>query len=257
MKVVILAGGYGSRLGEYTSEIPKPMVSIGGKPILLHIMQHFGSYGFQEFYLALGYKSEVIKKYFLNYHVLNSNFTVNLSNGELSNIEEKEDWKVSLIDTGKNTMTGGRLKRLKPFVGNKTFLMTYGDGISDINLNELVDFHKSHGKMVTITAVHPAARFGELEIEKNIVKKFSEKPQTINGWINGGYFIMEPEFFDFIENDSTVLEKDPLEKIAEIGELMSFKHEGFWQCMDTKRDKDLLEHLIKKRQTPWMRNKKY
>ena len=257
MKVVILAGGYGSRLGEYTLEVPKPMVSIGDKPILWHIMQHFSSFGFKEFYLALGYKSEVIKKYFLNYHVLNSNFTVNLSNGELSNIEERDDWKVSLIDTGKNTMTGGRLKRLKPFVGNKTFLMTYGDGISDINLDELVDFHKSHGKMVTITAVHPAARFGELDIENNIVKKFSEKPQTINGWINGGFFIMEPEFFDFIENDSTVLEKDPLEKIAEIGELMSFKHEGFWQCMDTKRDKDLLENLLKKRETPWMRNKKF
>jgi len=257
MKVVILAGGYGSRLGEYTLEVPKPMVSIGDKPILWHIMQHFSSFGFKEFFLALGYKSEVIKKYFLNYHVLNSNFTVNLSNGELSNIEERDDWKVSLIDTGKNTMTGGRLKRLKPFVGNKTFLMTYGDGISDINLDELVDFHKSHGKMVTITAVHPAARFGELDIENNIVKKFSEKPQTINGWINGGFFIMEPEFFDFIENDSTVLEKDPLEKIAEIGELMSFKHEGFWQCMDTKRDKDLLENLLKKRETPWMRNKNF
>jgi len=253
MKVVILAGGYGSRLGEYTVDTPKPMVKIGGKPILWHIMKHFSLYNCQNFYLAIGYKQEVIKNYFLNYSILNSDFTVNLLKGSLSNIQEQENWNVSLIDTGRDTMTGGRLKRLKDHIGNETFLCTYGDGLSNINIKKLIQFHKSHGKMVTITAVHPIARFGELNLKGNNVYKFAEKPQTFQGWVNGGFFVMEPEFLDLIGNsDSIVLEKEPLEKVCQIGELVAYRHEGFWQCMDTKRDKDSLENLLKIGNPPWL-----
>ena len=252
MKVVILAGGFGTRIAEYTDTIPKPMVSIGGRPIIWHIMRTYASFGFKEFYLALGYKAEVIKNYFLNYRNLNSDFTINLENGEIiSEGWDKVDWKVTLIDTGLKTMTGGRLKRMKPYVSDDTFLLTYGDGLSDININSLIQFHKSHKKMITVSAVHPGARFGELEIEDNTVISFKEKPQTKKGWINGGYFVVEPQFFELIEGDDTILEKNPLEKATELGELKAFHHEGFWQCMDTRRDRDHLESLWNNGNAPW------
>ena len=253
MKVVILAGGYGSRLGEYTVDTPKPMVKIGKKPILWHIMKHFSLYGLNDFYLAIGYKQEVIKKYFLDYHALNSDFTVNLLSGSLSNIKQSEDWNVSLIDTGEDTMTGGRLKRLKQYLGKEPFLCTYGDGVSNVNIKKLIEFHKEQRKMVTITAVHPAARFGELNLNGNLVEAFSEKPQTFKGWVNGGFFVMEPEFLDYIEKDDTILERSPLEKVASLGELVAYRHEGFWQCMDTKRDKDTLEKIIESNSIPWLK----
>jgi glucose-1-phosphate cytidylyltransferase len=252
MKVVILAGGFGTRLSEYTESIPKPMVSIGGKPILWHIMNTYARFKYKDFYVALGYKAEVIKEYFLNYRTLNSDFTVDLSNGNIvSHQQDVVDWKITLVDTGVDSMTGGRVKRMKDFIGNETFLLTYGDGVANIDIDALVKFHKSHGKMVTVSAVHPGARFGELGINNNVVVSFKEKPQTVKGWINGGYFIMEPEFFDLISNDSTILEKEPLEKAAEMGELMAYQHSGFWQCMDTKRDKDNLEELWKIGSAPW------
>ncbi len=247
MKVFLLAGGFGTRLAEYSTIIPKPMVKIGDKPILCLIMKTFANYGHNDFYLALGYKAEVIKEYFLNYYTHNSDFTIDLSSGLVStHSKSKVDWKISLIDTGLNTMTGGRLKRMKEYINNEPIFLTYGDGLCDVNLDELLLFHKSHGKLVTVTAVHPGARFGELLIDNNEVKFFQEKPQTQKGWINGGYFIIEPEFLDLIENDNTILEKEPLEKASQMGELMAFKHEGFWQCMDTKRDKDNLEVLLKR-----------
>ena len=247
MKVFLLAGGFGTRLAEYSTIIPKPMVKIGEKPILCLIMKTFANYGYNDFHLALGYKAEVIKDYFLNFYTNNSDFTIDLSSGLVSTHSEKKvDWKISLIDTGLNTMTGGRLKRMKKFINNEPFFLTYGDGLCDVNLDELLLFHKSHGKLVTVTAVHPGARFGELLIDNNEVKFFQEKPQTQKGWINGGYFIIEPGFLDLIENDNTILEKEPLEKASQMGELMAFKHQGFWQCMDTKRDKDNLEVLLKR-----------
>ncbi len=252
MKVILLAGGFGSRLSEYTDVIPKPMVTIGGKPIITHIMNSYASYGHKDFYIALGYKAEVIKNYFLRYQLLHSDFTIDLFTGQTKTHNTNSlDWKVTLVDTGINTMTGGRVKRMREYIGDETFMLSYGDGLSDINIKKLLDFHKSHGKMITITSVHPSARFGELQLDEEKVISFSEKPQTGKSWINGGFFVIEPRFFDFINNDSTVLEKKPLEKAAEIGELMAFKHEGFWQCMDTKRDKDYLESLWKINK-PWV-----
>ena len=225
MKVVILAGGFGTRLSEYTSKIPKPMVKINNKPILIHIMEHYNKFGFNEFYIAIGYKGNVIKKYFT---------------------KQKFNWKVKLINTGLNTMTGGRLKRLKKIIGDETFMMTYGDGISDINLNRLLKFHKRNKKLVTLSAVRPPARFGAIKIKGNKVKLFKEKDKVDEGWINGGFFVMEPKFLNYIKNDKTFLEKEPLENIGKKGQLMAFKHNGFWQCMDTKRDKDRLEQILKK-----------
>lgn len=252
MKVIILAGGFGIRLSEYTENIPKPMVTIGGRPILWHIMSNYAKYGFNDFNLALGYKAEIIKEYFLHYRSLNSDFTVSMSNGDIAYHQtDTVDWRVTMVDTGKNSMTGGRVKRMQPFIGNERFLLTYGDGLSNVNLDELLSFHESHGKMVTVTAVHPGARFGELEIEEKQVKSFKEKPQTGKGWINGGFFVIEPEFFDFIEGEQTVLEQAPLEKAAAAGELMAFQHEGYWQCMDTKRDRDTLEELWLSDNPPW------
>jgi len=252
MKVVILAGGFGTRLSEYTESIPKPMVTVGGKPILWHIMNTYAKFDHKDFYIALGYKAEIIKEYFLNYRALNSDFTVNLSNGSIvEHQQDAVDWKVSLVDTGLNSMTGGRVKRVQNFIGNEPFLLTYGDGVANIDIDALVKFHKSHGKMVTVSAVHPGARFGELDIDNNIVTSFKEKPQVTQGWINGGYFVIEPKFFDLIEGDDTILEQGPLEKVAKMGELMSYQHDGFWQCMDTKRDRDSLEELWKSDSAPW------
>ncbi len=226
MKVIILAGGFGTRLSEYTKTIPKPMINICGKPMLLHIMKQYAKYGYKDFYIALGYKGEVIKRYF------NKKFF---------------DWNINLIETGKNTMTGGRLKRLKKFIGKETFMMTYGDGLSDVNLKKLFKFHKKNKKLVTLTAVRPPARFGALKLSGQQVRYFKEKSKLDEGWINGGFFIMESNFLNYIKNDQTFLEREPLEKLAKSKQLMAFKHEGFWQCMDTKRDKDNLTEILKKR----------
>ena len=252
MKVVILAGGFGTRLSEYTESIPKPMVSIGGKPILWHIMKSYAYFGHSDFYLALGYKTEVIKEYFLNYRTLNADFTVDLGTGSLTPHQQDEvDWKVTLVDTGLNTMTGGRVKRMKSFIGNETFLLTYGDGLSDVNLEDLLKFHKNHGKLITMTAVRPAAKFGELKLNRNLVSSFEEKPQLNEGWVNGGFFVMEPECMDLIEGDTTMLEREPLVAAAKQGDLIAYRHEGFWQCMDTKRDNDLLNKLWNTNKAPW------
>lgn len=244
MKVVLLAGGLGSRLSEFTQIIPKPMIPVGGKPILWHVMNTYAKYGHTEFFVALGYKAEVIKDYFLNYRALNSDFTISLKTGEIvAHQMEKTAWSVTLVNTGEASMTGGRLKRMRKFVGDETFLLTYGDGLSDVNLDSLLSFHKKNGKMITMTAVRPSARFGELELDGDKVKHFEEKPQMHDGWINGGFFVIEPSFFDLIEGDSTLLEREPLELAANAGQLMAYKHDGFWQCMDTKRDHELLESL--------------
>ena len=252
MKVILLAGGFGTRLAEYTDVIPKPMVPIGGKPILWHIMQTYAHFGHKDFYIALGYKAEVVKEYFLNYHTFNADFTVDLASGNISPHQtDPADWKVTLVNTGDESMTGGRVKRLQKFIGNETFMLTYGDGLANIDLEALLKFHRGHGKMITISAVRPAARFGELEIEAQKVKSFKEKPQMQQGWINGGFFIIEPEFFDLIEGDSTLLEREPLEHAAKLGELMAYCHDGFWHCMDTKRDHDLLESIWLKG-APWV-----
>jgi len=252
MKVIILAGGFGTRLAEYTETIPKPMVPIGGKPILWHIMQRYASFGHNDFYIALGYKAEVIKEYFLTLNPKNSDFSKELYTVKVSTHNSSDmDWNVTLMDTGKDSMTGGRLKRLESFIGNEPFLLTYGDGLADLDIARLVEFHKNHGKMVTVTAVHPVARFGELKIDGDCVKSFKEKPQVTRGWINGGFFVCQPQFFDLIKDDQTVLEAEPLEQTASMGELMAYKHESFWQCMDTKRDKDLLEELWQSGKASW------
>ena len=252
MKVVILSGGFGTRLSEYTESIPKPMVTIGGKPMLWHVMNIYASCGYKDFYLALGYKSELIKEYFLNYNSLNSDFTVNLLSGDVNSYQtDKIDWNVTLLNTGIKTMTGGRVKRLQSILGDETFLLTYGDGVADIDINALIDFHYSHGKMITVTAVHPVARFGDLDLDGNQVISFKEKPQISQGWINGGYFVIEPEFFDLIQEDQTILEREPLERASQMGELIAFRHKGFWQCMDTKRDRDNLEQFWDSGKAPW------
>ena len=252
MKVAILAGGVGSRLAEETDIRPKPMVEIGGKPILWHILMHYSYYGFKNFVVALGYKAEVIKKYMVDYCSLNSNLTVNLRNGEVQvHGGDKCDWKVELIDTGMPTLTGGRIKRLAPYLGNQTFMLTWGDGVSDVNLHDLLEFHRSHGKLATLTAVRPPARFGHLKLNGGKILEFSEKPQTAEGWINGAFFVLEPGVFDYIDGDDTQWEKEPLERLAKDGQLMAYKHTSFWQCMDTLRDKVLLEKLWEQGKQPW------
>jgi glucose-1-phosphate cytidylyltransferase len=245
MKIVILAGGFGTRLSEYTNLIPKPMVEIGGQPILWHIMNLYASQGYDDFVIALGYKGELIKEYFLNYYALNSDFVVDLSNGGITYINElQKNWKVTLVDTGINSLTGGRVKRLEKYLSNGTFMLTYGDAVSNVNINMLLEFHRSHGKIGTVTAVHPYARFGELTINSNNkVETFKEKPQTNKGWINGGFFVFEPELLNYMDNDLTILEKDPLEKLAKEGNLYAYCHDGFWQCMDTVRDRNILEEI--------------
>jgi len=253
MKTVILCGGLGTRLSEETQVKPKPMVEIGGRPMLWHIMKIYEKHGFNDFTLALGYKGEVIKDYFMNYHARQSDLTVHLKGGKVDySNPTAEDWRVSMIDTGAKSMTGGRLLRLKPHLESSgTFMLTYGDGVSDVDLTALLAFHRSHGRLATVTAVRPPVRFGELSIEKNRVTKFQEKPQAVEGWINGGFFVFEPGVFDFISDDSTLLEREPLEQISEKGELMVFQHPGYWQCMDTLRDKATLEDMWVNDKAPW------
>ena len=251
MKVVILAGGFGTRLSEYTDLIPKPMVTIGGKPILFHIMSHYANFGYRDFIIALGYKGDVIKEYFSNFHTLNSDFTVNLKSGSVSSIGSFPlDWNVTLIDTGQNTMTGGRLLRLKSFL-QEDFMLTYGDGLSDVHIPSLVNHHYQGSYLATVTAVRPVARFGELVLHDNLVSSFSEKPQVGQGWINGGFFIFSPEIFNYIDNDSTLLEREPMERLVIDNQLNAYCHNGFWQCMDSKRDKDYLEDLYSNGVLKW------
>lgn len=252
MKVIILAGGFGTRLSEYTDTVPKPMVCVGGKPIIWHVMQTYARFGIKDFYVALGYKAEVIKDYFLNYRALNANFSVDLGTGKVSpHSLDKVDWRVTLVDTGLHTMTGGRVKRMQSFIGAETCMLTYGDGLANIDISASLAFHRSHGKLATVSAVRPAARFGELELEGPKVLSFKEKPQLQEGWINGGFLILEPKFFDLIDGDETLLERQPLERAAEIGQLMAYKHEGFWHCMDTKRDHELLENMWRIGDVKW------
>lgn len=252
MKVGILAGGYGSRLAEETEIKPKPMVEIGGHPILWHIMMLYSQYGYNEFAIALGYKGEVIKKYMVDYHSLSSNMTVDLKDGKVeTHGAQTPDWKVDLIDTGPGTMTGGRIKRLIPYMGNETFMLTWGDGVSTVDLDKLLAFHRSHGKLATLTAVRPPARYGHLEFDGDKILQFTEKPQTAEGWINGAFFVLEPEIYDYIDGDDTQFEHEPLERLAAEGQLMAYRHDGFWQCMDTLREKHILENYWASGNAPW------
>lgn len=252
MKVIILAGGLGTRLSEETEVKPKPMVEIGEHPILWHIMKKYAHHGFSDFFLALGYKGEIIKRYFLDHYSLGGSLSVNLASGLVEDLEkDTEDWTVHLMDTGQRTQTGGRIKRLEPWLKDGTFMATYGDGVCDVDLQKLLEFHKAQGKMATVTAVRPPSRFGGLVFEGDLVKEFSEKPQIGEGWINGGYFVFEPQIFDYLSGDASVLEVDALERIAAEGQLAAYRHEGFWQCMDTLREKRLLETLWQSGTAPW------
>ena len=255
MKVLILAGGMGTRLAEETSVIPKPMVEIGGHPILWHIMKIYSQYGYNDFVILLGYKGYIIKEYFANYFLHSSDVTFNLRENKMTIHEQHcEPWNVTLIDTGLNTQTGGRVLRAKKYVGNEPFMLTYGDGVSDIDINKLVEFHKAHGKIGTMTSVQPEGRFGALVFDKmNSVNSFIEKPKGDGSWINAGFFVFEPEFFDYIKGgDSTILERAPFEDLAKDGELYTYKHEGFWKCMDTLRDKMQLQDMYDNDNAPWI-----
>jgi len=252
MKVAILAGGVGTRLAEETDIRPKPMVEIGGRPILWHIMKHYSHYGFNNFVIALGYKGQYIKKYMVDYCSLEGNLTVDLKTGEVQKDGDSTlGWTVELIDTGIETLTGGRIKRLQRRLDDGTFMLTWGDGVSDVDLNKLLAFHRSHGKLATLTAVRPTARFGHMEFEGDRVARFLEKPQTAEGWINGAFFVLEPGVFDYIDGDMTQWEREPMERLAADGELMAYRHTGFWQCMDTLRDKRLLQDLWDAGTAPW------
>jgi glucose-1-phosphate cytidylyltransferase len=252
VKVVILAGGLGTRLAEETETRPKPMVEIGGRPILWHIMKLYAHYGFNEFVLPVGYKGHEIKRFFLDYYQLNGNVSVDLATGRVDvSHEQPDDWKVQLIDTGLQTNTGGRVRRLKPWLANEAFMLTYGDGVSDLNLRELLAFHRGHGRLATITAVRPPARFGGVVFDGDRIANFTEKPQIGEGWINGGFMVLEPRVFDYLADDQTSLEADALEQIAADGELMAFRHDRFWQPMDTLRDVRLLERLWQSGKAPW------
>jgi glucose-1-phosphate cytidylyltransferase len=251
MKVIILAGGMGTRLAEETEIRPKPMVEIGGRPILWHILKHFCHFNFTEFYIALGYKGADIKRYFLDYSMLNGNMTVNMVTGKIDRSEHDcEDWLVHLVETGLASNTGGRVKRLQPFMDG-SFLLTYGDGVGDINLAELLRFHRAHGRLVTLTAVRPPPRYGGLVFDGDLVTDFTEKPQAGGGWINGGFMVCEPGIFDYLPGDQTSLESFALEQMARDGQLAAYRHEGFWQCMDTLRDKRYLESLWQEGKAPW------
>jgi glucose-1-phosphate cytidylyltransferase len=252
MQVAILAGGVGSRLSEETEVKPKPMVEIGGKPILWHIMMHYSCFGHRNFVIALGYKGEVIKRYMTDYVSLNSNLTVETKTRQVKVHDSAlQDWTVELIDTGSQTMTGGRIKRLTPYIGNETFMLTWGDGVSTVDLKKLLAFHRSHGKLATLTAVRPPARYGHLEFDGDQVSVFNEKPQIGEGWINGAFFVLEPEIFNYIEDDQTQWEKEPLERLAAEGQLMAYRHDGFWQCMDTLREKHILNTMWESGKAPW------
>ncbi len=252
MKVAILAGGVGTRLAEETEIKPKPMVEIGGRPILWHIMMHYAAFGHRDFVVALGYKGEHLKKYFTDYAALSGSMRIGLRSGRVERLDaDVPDWSVELIDTGLATLTGGRIKRLRPFIGDERFMLTWGDGVSDVNLDSLLEFHKKHGKLATVTTVRPTARFGHMEFEGDRVARFTEKPQTAEGWINGAFFILEPGVFEYIEGDATQFEHAPMERLAREGQLMAYKHTGFWQCMDTLRDKKALQDLWDTGRPPW------
>jgi glucose-1-phosphate cytidylyltransferase len=252
MNVVILAGGLGTRLAEETEIKPKPMVEIGEHPIVWHIMKSYAQYGFTDFFLALGYKGEIIKRYFLDHYSLGGSLRVNLASGSVEDLEkDAEDWIVQLMDTGQKTQTGGRVKRLERYLREETFMATYGDGVCDVNLENVLAFHKAHGKIATITAVRPPSRFGGLVFEGDLVREFSEKPQIGEGWINGGFMVLEPAVFEYLEGDASVLEVDGLERLAQAGQLAAYRHEGFWQCMDTLREKKILENLWQSGKAPW------
>ncbi|MSU09151.1 glucose-1-phosphate cytidylyltransferase [Veillonellaceae bacterium WCA-693-APC-5D-A] len=253
MKVVLLAGGFGTRISEESQFKPKPMISIGGMPILWHIMKEYAAFGYDDFIVCAGYKQEYIKEYFSNYYLHNSNITFDFKHENKVTVHENasEPWNVTIVDTGLNTMTGGRVKRIAPYVGNETFMLTYGDGVCDVPIDKLVEFHRSHGRICTMTAVKPEGRFGILDIDGSEIKSFREKSKNDVGYINGGYMVLEPEIFDYISDDSTTFEREPLERIAKEGQLMAFKHNGFWQCMDTLRDREKLEKLWATGNAPW------
>ena len=252
MKVVILAGGLGTRLAEETEVKPKPMVEIGGLPILWHIMKHYACHGFKEFYIALGYRGEVVKRFFMDYYSLNGSMTIDLASGDLKTRDrECEDWIVHLENTGLDANTGGRVKRLESHLQSDTFMLTYGDGICDVNLQKLLEFHRAHGRIATVTAVRPPARFGGLVFDGDMVAEFTEKPQIGEGWINGGFMVCEPGIFNYLKDINTSLEADTLEQLASERQLAAYRHEGFWQCMDTLRDKRLLESLWQQQRAPW------
>jgi glucose-1-phosphate cytidylyltransferase len=252
MKVVILAGGLGTRLAEETEVKPKPMVEIGGRPILWHIMKHFAHYGLKEFYVALGYRGEIIKRFFLDYYSLDGSISIDMASGKVEKHDsECEDWIIHLEDTGQQANTGGRVKRLQKFLNDGTFMLTYGDGVCDIDLQDLLSFHREHGLIATVTAVRPPARFGGLVFDGDMVVDFTEKPQIGEGWINGGYLILEPEIFNYLKGDESSLEVDALEQLAADRQLAAYRHESFWQCMDTLRDKRLLENLWQEQRAPW------
>lgn len=253
MKTAILAGGLGSRLTEETVVRPKPMVEIGGKPILWHIMRHYLHHGLDDFVIAAGYKGEVIKRWMVDYATLTADVTVRPRDGhvDLHGTDECEAWTVSVIDTGQETNTGGRIKRMQPWVGDETFMVTWGDGVSDVDLTALLAFHKAHGRIATLTAVRPPARYGHIVCDGDQIVEFSEKPQIGEGWINGAFFVFEPEVFDYIEGDATQFEKEPLERLAKDRQLMAYHHHGFWQCMDTMREKHILEELWRTGSAPW------
>jgi len=252
MKTVILAGGLGTRLSEETDIRPKPMTEIGGKPILWHIMKIYSAHGFNDFIVCLGYKGYLVKEWFANYFLHNSDVTIKLKeNKVVVHNTKSENWSVSLIDTGLDTMTGGRIKRVKDYVGDETFMLTYGDGLASINIRDLISFHKDHGKLATMTVVQPPGRFGSMETKGDKVIKFIEKPQGDGGWINGGFFVLEPGIFKYLKNDESVWEREPLERLAAEGELVAYKHTGFWKPMDTLRDRRELENLWGAKKAPW------
>ena len=256
MKVVILAGGLGTRISEESHLKPKPMIEVGDAPILWHIMKYYSSYGFNEFIICCGYKGYVIKEYFADYYLHRSDVTFDFANNNEMIIHNNvaEPWKVTVVDTGLHTMTGGRLKRIQKYVGDQTFMMTYGDGVSDIDLDALLEFHRVHKKAATLTAIQPGGRFGVLDIDDNeTVRQFSEKAKEDGGWINAGFMVLEPEVFDYIEGDDTFFEKEPLENLSLDGKLAAYRHEGFWKCMDTMRDKGMLDELWNSGQAPWKR----
>ncbi|MCZ6766624.1 MAG: glucose-1-phosphate cytidylyltransferase [bacterium] len=252
MKTVILAGGMGARLAEETHLRPKPMVEVGGKPIIWHIMNTYASHGFKDFLVACGYKGELIKEYFYLFQIRNSDYFINLKDGSCDVVQGlHKDWRIGVIDTGLDTQTGGRILRLRPWIGHETFLVTYGDGIGNVDIARLVAFHRSHGRIATVTAVRPPSRFGALALDGDRVQEFSEKPQTGEGWINGGFFVFEADVFSYLDDDRTILERDPLERLASERQLMAFRHDGFWQPMDTLREKQILESLWASGKAPW------